>query len=432
MGKPVPKRIATTIMNALKGGVVPRVGLEYIAVGRKLEIEALLHDTEVIADGGAAFRFVVGRFGSGKSFLLQTIRNNAMERGFVLADCDLAPDRRLTGTGGQGVNTYRELMKNLSVRARPDGGALPLVLEKWLSGIQSQVAQSGGDPEGEDVERAVYQACEGISGMVNGFDFAQVILEYLKGYLTGDDARKTNALRWFRGEYANRQEARRDLGVHFIVTDDNWYDFMKLMAEFFTAAGYQGLILLIDEMINLYKLPNVITRQYNYERVLTMYNDALQGKARHIGVIMSGTPQSVEDPKRGLFSYEALRSRLVGGKYSVPGMKDLLAPIIRLEPLTAEEMYVLLERLRDIHAGLYGYESNITDEHMTHFLSVEYGRLGADASLTPREIIRDFIELMDVAFQSHKPIPEIMGSAEFDFSVGELEDAGEEFADFEV
>ena len=432
MGNPVPRRIATTIMNALKGGVVPRVGLEYIAVGRKLEIEALLHDTEVISDGGAAFRFVVGRFGSGKSFLLQTIRNNAMERGFVLADCDLAPDRRLTGTGGQGINTYRELMKNLSVRARPDGGALPLVLEKWISGIQSQVAQQGGDPEGEDVEKAVYRGCEGLSGMVNGFDFAQVILRYLKGYLTGDETQKTNALRWFRGEYASRLEAKRDLGVHFIVTDDNWYDFMKLMAEFFAAAGYQGLILLIDEMINLYKLPNVITRQYNYERVLTMYNDALQGKARHIGVIMSGTPQSVEDPKRGLFSYEALRSRLVGGKYSVPGMKDLLAPIIRLEPLTAEEMYVLLERLRDIHAGLYGYDTQVTGDEMLHFLSVEYGRLGADASLTPREVIRDFVELLDVAYQSHKPIPEIMKSAEFEFSVGELEDGDDGFADFTV
>jgi len=432
MGNPVPKRIATTIINALKGGVVPRVGLENIAVGRKMEIEALLHDTQVIADGGAAFRFVVGRFGSGKSFLLQTIRNNAMDRGFVLADCDLAPDRRLTGSGGQGLNTYRELMKNLSVRARPDGGALPLVLEKWLSGIQSQVAQNGGDPRGKDVERAVYAACEQLSGMVNGFDFAQVILQYLKGYLDGDDTRKTNALRWFRGEYATRTEAKRELGVHFIVTDDNWYDFMKLMAEFFTAAGYKGLILLIDEMINLYKLPNTITRQYNYERVLTMYNDALQGKARHIGVIMSGTPQSVEDPKRGLFSYEALRSRLAGGKYSVPGMKDLLAPIIRLEPLTTEEMYVLLERLREIHAGLYGYETAITDSHLTHFLQVEYGRLGADKSLTPREVIRDFIELMDVAFQSGRPIPEIMQSAEFDFSVGELENASDDFADFEV
>ena len=159
----VPKRMAATIINALKGGVVPRVGLEYITVGRAEEIDAILRDIELIEAGGATFRFIVGKYGSGKSFLLQTIRNYATGRGFAVMDADLSPERRFAGTKGQGLATYKELVRNLSVKAKPDGGALPLILEKWISGIKAQTAQTT-DPESEAFGQQVRQRIYALAG----------------------------------------------------------------------------------------------------------------------------------------------------------------------------------------------------------------------------------------------------------------------------
>lgn len=426
----VPKRVAAVIINSLKGGVVPRIGLPYITVGREAEIRALLTDLSLIADGGASFRFLVGRYGSGKSFLLQTIRTHAMGEGFVVADADLSPERRLQGGQGQGLATYRELMRNLSTKTRPEGGALMLILDRWISNLQMQVAGElgagaaapggaaapagtpvsngatapGGAPNdpalNQAVEARIREQVASLEEMVHGFDFARLLTLYYRAVVDGNDELKGNVARWFRGEYRTKTEARQELGVSIIIGDDDWYDYVKLFAQFLKGAGYQGMLVLIDELVNLYKIPNSVTRQYNYEKILTMYNDTLQGKAHHLGIIMGGTPQSIEDRRRGVFSYEALRSRLTQGRFAAEGMRDMLAPIIHLHPLTYEELIVLIEKLQQIHAGYFGYEARLSESDLVQFLQIEFGRVGADTHLTPREVIRDFIELLDIAYQN--------------------------------
>jgi len=440
MEKIIPKRLANTIMNSLKGGVVPRVGLEHIAVGRTDEINALLHDIDIISDGSAAFRFIVGKYGSGKSFLLQIIRNYAMDRGFVLVDADLSPERRLHGTNNQGLATYKELIQNMSVKTKPDGGALSLILEKWISAILSEVCIEKGltpddDNFSKEIKIKIHKVVADIEGMVNGFDFAEAILQYWEAYNNGDDYKKSLVLKWFRGEYSTRMEARRELGINLIVTDGNWYDFIKLFAFFLVKAGYKGMLVLIDELVNIFKIPHSITRQYNYEKILTMYNDVLQGKAQYIGILMCGTPQCMEDTIKGVFSYDALRSRLSEGRFASSEVKDLLAPIIRLSPLTYEEMYVLIEKLAKIHSGLYEYEFNITHDELVLFLKAEYERVGADINITPREIIRDFIELLNIVYQNKDTtISKIMGGDEFKFAAGGIneEEIHQDFAQFEI
>ena len=385
----VPKRIAAVIINSLKGGVVPRIGLPYVTVGREREIGALLHDLDLVADGGASFRFLVGRYGAGKSFLLQTIRTHAMGKGFVVADADLSPERRLQGGQGQGLATYRELIRNLSTKTRPEGGALQLVLDRWVAALREQ----------PDAEAALARQLGPIQELVCGFDFTQMLRLYYQACLEGTEERRAAAVKWLRGEFRTKTEARAELGVNACITDETWYEYLKLFAQFLVGAGYQGLIVLIDELVNLYKIPNAISRQYNYEKILTMYNDTLQGKAHHLGIIMGGTPQSVEDRRRGVFSYEALRSRLTQGRFASAGLADLLAPVIHLEPLTYEELLVLTEKLADIHAGYFGYERSLTEAQLVSFLQVEFGRVGAETHLTPREVIRDFIELLDIVCQ---------------------------------
>jgi len=438
MNNRVPTRIASILINALKGGVVPRVGLEYITVGRAQEIAAILHDIDLIADGGASFRFIVGKYGSGKSFLLQTIRNYATAKGFAVVDADLSPERRFAGTKGQGLATYKELLQNLSTKSKPDGGALPLILEKWISGIQADV-KAQTDLEGEafenQVEKQIYAAAGSLEGMVNGFEFAKAIVTYWQAYRQDDSAMKSNVLRWFRGEYATRREAKTDLGINFIVTDETWYDFLKIMAVFLVSAGYKGLLVLIDELVNIFKIPNSITRQNNYEKILTIYNDVLQGKAKHIGFLMGGTPQCIEDRYKGIYSYEALRSRLAEGHFATDDLKDLSAPIIKLQMLTQEEMYVLVEKLRDIHAQLYNYTPTLKHEDLLYFLTVEYNRVGAETHITPREIIRDFIELTGIIHQNpHMNAEKILGSNSFEMAKGGLteEDIHADFVEFEI
>ncbi len=436
--KKVPRRIAQTILNSLKGGVVPRIGLPYITVGRKNEIQALLHDVDIIAEGGASFRFIVGRYGSGKSFLLQTIRNYVMDKGFIVADADLSPERRLQGTRGQGLATYRELIGNLSTKTKPECGALTLILDRWISSVQNNAVQetglTPGDPElAKAVDKKIYAVTSSISELVHGFEFAHLLSQYYHAYIHGDDDKKSRVVRWFRGEYALKREAKEALGINIIISDDDWYDYIKLFASFFRLAGYAGMMIMIDELVNIYKIPNVITRQNNYEKMLTMYNDTLQGKARYLGIIMGATPQAIEDKRRGIYSYEALRSRLAEGRFSKPGARDLLAPVIRLEPLVAEEMMVLCEKLALMHSELYGYDNRMKTESLAAFIKIEFERIGADINITPREVIRDFIELLDLLYQNpNMTVEEMLQSDDFTYTKSEAvsDNADGDYAEF--
>ena len=435
----IPRRIAQTLINSLKGGVVPRVGLQYVTVGRTQEIDALLRDVEIITDGGASFRFIVGKYGSGKSFLLQTIRNYVMAKNFVVLDADLSPERRLQGTRGQGLATYKELVRNMSTKTKPEGGALSLILDRWISNVQQEVmaeSQLGmTDPSlTKLVEKKISSVIYSLNEMVRGFDFARLLTLYYQAHVSGDDETKAKVLKWFRGEYNTKTEARQELGVNIVITDDDWYEYLKIFAAFLKQAGYAGMLVLIDELVNIYKIPNAITRQYNYEKILTMYNDAMQGKAQHIGFILCGTPQCMEDPRRGVYSYEALRSRLAEGHFSTEH-KDLLSPVIRLLPLTNEEMLILIEKLADIHAGLYEYKQIVTQQDMVDFIEIEFSRIGADNHITPREVIRDFIEVLDIIYQNPgMKVRTLLGSESFTYAQNAVneETTHAEFAEFDL
>ena len=437
----IPKRIASAVINSLKGGVVPRIGLPYITVGREAEINALLRDIDIIEDGGASFRFVMGRYGSGKSFLMQTIRSHVMDRGFVVMDADLSPERRLFGTQGQGLATYKELISNMSTKTRPEGGALNLILDRWISSVQSETASGSGytpgSPEFDSaVERRIYIVTDALSELVHGFDFAKLLSTYYRAVLSGDDDCKGKVIKWFRGEYTTKTEAKNELGINIIVNDDNWYEYIKLFAAFLKQAGYSGLLILIDELVNVYKIPNSVTRQNNYEKILTMYNDTLQGKAHYLGIIMGGTPQCIEDTRRGVYSYEALRSRLSESRFSRDGIKDLNAPVIPLVPLTYEEMLVLTEKLTDIHSQLYDYSPVLTQNDLVGFIKSEFGRIGTDSHITPREVIRDFISVLDLCQQyPEMTVTDIIGSDKMTFAAAEAGDgseADEGYAEFDI
>ena len=435
----IPRRIAQTLMNSLKGGVVPRIGLQYVTVGRSQEIDALLRDVEIIADGCASVRFIVGKYGSGKSFLLQTIRNYVMAKNFVVVEGDISPERRLQGNRGQGLATYKELIRNISTKTKPEGGALSLILDRWISNVQQQVMTESQlsltDPAlFRLVEKQISAVIYSLNEMVHGFDFARLLTLYYQAHITGDDETKAKVLKWFRGEYNTKTEARQDLGVNIVITDDDWYEYLKIFAAFLKQAGYSGMLVLIDELVNIYKIPNAITRQYNYEKILTMYNDAMQGKAQHIGFILCGTPQCMEDPRRGVYSYEALRSRLAEGHFSGEH-KDLLSPVIKLLPLTNEEMLILIEKLADIHAGLYDYKQIVNQQDMVDFIEIEFSRIGADTHITPREVIRDFIEVLDIVYQNPGiKVRTLLGSDRFTYAQNSVqeENTHTDFAEFEL
>lgn len=439
----LPKRISGAIINSFTTGVVPRIGLEHVTVGRKKEIQTLLDDLRNIEEGGAAFRFIIGKYGSGKSFLLQLMRNHAMERGFVVLDADLSPERRFFGSKGQGVATYRELVRNLSTKAKPDGGAFPLLIERWILAVQNELIQEGLSPSSANfpdaVERKIFEKVTHMQGMIHGFDFAKVMHLYYKGYAEGNEDRKAAALRWLRGEYATRTEARSELGVNNIITDETWYDYLKVLSCFVVLAGYKGLLVLIDELVNLYKIPHAITRQNNYEKILTIFNDTMQGKAGHLGFFMGGTPQFLEDSRRGIYSYEALRSRLEAGRFAREGYQDLQAPVLRLNTLTNEELFLLVERLSEIHAAHYQYPPFLSKEDLLAFISLEWNRMGADQLITPREVVRDFLEALNILHQNPGFTMEtLFQNSGFTFHKTENKDAEgnedipEEFAEFEL
>jgi len=402
----VPRRILTALLSSLSAGVVPRSGAPYIAIGRNQEISALLSDLETVGDGGAAIRFLIGRYGSGKSFLIQLIRGYAVERDFICADADLSPERRLYGSGGAGLATYRELIKNLSSKASPDGGAMPKIIARRLSMLQSDIAEEGMSPDSPDfereLERRLHRTVRELESGVGGFDFAGVLSAYFKSSLSGDDAKKSACLRWLRGEFANKTEAKGALGfsVGGVIDDDNWYDYIKLWALFARSAGYRGFVVFVDECVNLYKISNRISRENNYEKLLSMFNDALGGRADGLMLVFGGTPQFLEDTRRGLFGYEALRSRLCDTQFSRSEYIDMSGPIIRLRRLSDDELLALISRLTKLHGQLYQMDGRISDDDMAEFLRMSLSRAGANELVTPREIIRDYLSVLNILAQN--------------------------------
>ncbi len=402
----IPRRILGTLLNSASAGVVPRYGLEYMAIGRHDEISALLTGLENVADGMGDCRFIIGKYGSGKSFLMGLLRSNALERGFITADTDLSPERRFIGTRGQGIATYRELMKNLASKTSPDGAALPIILTKWLSNLQSGIVSKGILPDSPDfsleMDKKIIETVSSLEGMVNGFDFATVLSVYYRAVKNADDEKKSCALRWLRGEYSNKLEVRAALGINSLIDDANWYDYIKLFAVFFRKIGYKGFIVFFDECVNLYKIPHRMSRENNYEKILSMFNDTLQGKAEGLGLILGGTPQFLEDERRGLFSYDALKSRLssnriVGGKF-----KNFMGPVIYLNRLSDDELYALITRMLILHKQYYDWEPQIEDAEIISFLQLCFNKMGADTLLTPREIIRDFLGVLNIMYQNRE------------------------------
>ena len=406
----VPKRILSTLLTSIAAGVVPRSGAPYIAIGRTDEIAALLSDLDNVSEGAATMRFIIGKYGSGKSFLLQLIRGTALERGFICADADLSPERRICGAKGAGVATYKELMRNLSSKTSPDGGALNQVIARWLSALQAEIAGRGLMPDTEDFRRAltkeIFSVTRDMEGEVGGFDFAAVMNAYYRAYTDDDEEKKSACIRWLRGEYTTKTEARSALGVGSIIDDDSWYDYIKLWAVFFRRIGYRGFVVMIDECVNLYKITNRISRENNYEKILAMFNDTLQGKAEGLAMLLGGTPQFLEDTRRGLFSYEALKSRLAEGQFNGVGAgnttayKNMHGPVIRLRRLSDDEMFALIARIARLHGQNYNWTPRVTTEDMTAFLRLCLARAGADAMITPREIIRDFCTVLNILCQN--------------------------------
>ena len=399
----IPKRILNTLLSSLAAGVVPRTGAPYIAIGRVEEIASLCDNLDTVADGGAFCRFLIGRYGSGKSFLIQLIRGYALERGFICADADLSPERRLSGANGAGLATYRELLINLAVKASPDGGALPTVLSRHYTKLRTELIAEGYNPDSEAfvtmLRQRVFETLNELEGDVGGFDFARVLSEYYLASIRDDADKKSSCLRWLRGEFSTKTEAKAALGfpVSCIIDDDNWYNFIKLLSSLAVRLGYSGLILFIDECVNLYKIPNRISRESNYEKLLAIFNDTLQGKAKSLGVIFGGTPQFLEDTRRGLFSYDALRSRLADSKYTELGYRSLSDPVIRLRRLSDNELLALVKRLTRLYAEREGSAVlPLTDSEIEQFTRQALSRAGAEELITPREIIRDYLTLLNI------------------------------------
>ena len=382
------------ILQSLAAGVVPRRGLQHVQVGRAAEVTALLRDVERVVDGGSSIRFVIGEYGSGKSFFLHLIRTAALEKQMVTMHADLAPDRRLYATGGQARSLYTELARNISTRTNPDGGALQSVVERFIGEAQKTAQISG-----REIVDVIHDHLVSLSEMVGGYDFASVVAAYWRGHDQGNADLQAAAVRWLRGEYTTKTDARRDLGVRTIIDDKNVYDMLKLLARFVVLAGYGGLIVALDEMVNLYKLANTRARNSNYEQILRILNDCLQGSVANLGFLMAGTPEFLTDTRKGLYSYEALQSRLSENVFASADLRDFSGPVLRLANLSAEELYVVLTKLRHIQAAGDEQAYLLPDEALQAFMEHCSNRIGAAYFQTPRNTIREFVQLLTVLEQ---------------------------------
>jgi hypothetical protein len=394
-GTKIKAKDRDAVIQSLRAGVVPRSGQHLIQVGRVQELEALIKDIDRIGDGGSAIRFVIGEYGSGKTFFLSLVRAIALQKKLVTAHADLTPDRRLHASKGQARSLYAELMRNLSTRAKPDGGALSSVVEKFVSSAMTEARSRDVNPEVVIRERLGH-----LSEMVGGYDFAEVIAAYWRGHDNGDDVLKASAVRWLRGEFSTKTDAKKALGVRIIVDDANFYDQLKLFARFVNLAGYGGFVVCLDELVNLYKLANTQARKSNYEQILRILNDSLQGTADNLGFVLGGTPEFLMDTRKGLYSYEALQSRLAENTFAGNGIVDFSHPVIRLASLSQEDLYVLLSKIRHVFAAGDAAAYLLSDAEIQGFMQHCFQKVGEAYFRTPRNTITAFINLLAVLEQN--------------------------------
>ena len=395
----ITERDRTAILSSLGAGVVPRVGLAHVQVGRKAEVTAMLQDLANVEAGGAAVRFVVGRFGSGKTFFMYLMQTVALERKFVVAKADITVDRRLAASGGQARSLFSELMKGVATRGKPDGGALANLVERWVGSVADEVTAQGGASDAVGAE--IRKRLKPLEDLVGGYDFANVLAQYYKGFSTDNDALRSAAVRWLRGEYTTKTQARADLGVRSIIDDDSFYDYLKLFARFVRIAGHAGLIVCLDELVVLsHRLSSRTSRNNNYEAILRIINDCLQGNVEGLGFIFAATEDCLTDKRRGLFSYEALATRLADNRFAREGMVDLSGPVLRLAPLTPEDCYVLLFNIRHVQALGDSARYLLPDDGIEAYLKSCRERLGAAYFQTPRETVKDFVGLLNVLAQN--------------------------------
>ena len=395
----IKPRERDAILQSLRAGVVPRIGLRHLQVGRRDEVAAILDDLARIEQGGAAIRFIIGKFGAGKSFFLNLARTVALERKFVVAQADVTNERRLQGSGGQARALYAELMQNLATRSKPEGGALAGVVERWVSDVDHQVRSAGGGDA--EVGKTIETQLKPLQDLVSGYDFATVITKYLQGFQSHNELLMASSLRWLRAEYRTKTEARQDLGVRSIIDDPQIYDYLKLFAAFARMAGFSGLLVNIDEMgVLSHRLNSAQARNANYETVLKILNDCLQGNVVGIGFLLGGTDAFLEDRRRGLFSYEALATRLADNAFAKGGLKDFSGPVIRLQNLSLEDLYVLLHNIRNVFALGDPAKYAVDDEGLKAFLAHCRATLGAEFFQTPRDAVKAFVGLLSVLEQN--------------------------------
>lgn len=383
------------LIQSLRAGVTPLLGAKHIQVGRDNEIAALEASLDRIASGGSVFKLVIGEYGAGKTFFMNVVRGSAMDRQLVVAHADLNPSRRLHATGGEARSLYAELMKNLATRVKPNGGALATVVEKFITTAVAQARQTRTKPE--DI---IHERLARLNELVMGYDFATVIAAYWRAYETGNDDLKDNAIRWLRGEFTAKTDARKALGVREIIDDAAVYDQLKLMATFTRLAGYQGLLVCIDELVNLYKLAHSHARNSNYEQILRILNDLEQGSADGLGVLLGGTPELLLDPRRGLYSYPALQSRLADNPFARGDWVDMTGPVLRLSTLGREHFVELLRKVQAVYQHGQPEQTQLPPEAIPAFMRHCEQRIGEATFRTPRTTITAFIGLLAVLEQN--------------------------------
>jgi P-loop Domain of unknown function (DUF2791) len=418
---PIKPRERDTVIQALVAGVVPRVGLHHIQVGRAAEVGALVKDIDRIADGGSSCRFIIGEYGAGKTFFLSLMRLIALERRCVTIHADLAPDRRIHATGGQARGLYAEAVRNMATRTKQEGGALPSVVERFITECVKDASE-----QGLDVEAVIDKRLAALQELVGGHDFATVLKAYWQASEDGNEALKASALRWLRAEFSTKTEARQALGVRNIIDDADVYDSLKLLAQFVRLAGYSGLVIVFDEMVNLYKLQSAQARNQNYEQILRVVNDMLQGNSEGVGFIFGGTPEFLMDSRRGLFSYEALQSRLAENQFAGQGLIDMSGPVIRLQSLSPEELLILLANIRSVFALGDPTRHLVPDEALAAFMAHCNQRIGEAYFRTPRNTIKAFVQLLSILEQNPSAQwSEIIGSVSVDEDEPEIEQASD-------
>lgn len=405
--------ILREIIDSLRNGTVPAEGTENIAVGIDEELTEIQDQIERTREDKSAFKFIIGDYGSGKTFFSTSVREMAYDKKFVVSSVVISQETPLH----KFEELYRKIMEGMRTSENKKIPAFNFILEEWLLNIEDKVIEIEGLDPYEDSKKFQIEMNKRINEelMIVGSiaaSFANAIRAFYKAKYEGDTVLAQGAVAWLKGDNV-RAELKSKLGVIGTITRENSFEFFRALLQMIKTAGYEGLMIILDEVETVQKLVRKDMRSAAYENLRFFIDESDRNSFPSCFFLYTGTTDLMESEK-GFKSLEPLYQRIKVEREKGDKFKNLRQPVMFLDGLNRDRLYEVACRVRNIHGQVYSWMPNdkLTDDFIKRLINDMTLGFGGEINIGPRGFLRTLIDILDKSQMYDDYIP----SEQFEFN----------------